>query len=276
MVELNEIKIGPQQPLTIIAGPCVVEGEQMILETATALRETTHDLPVQLIFKSSYRKANRTALDGFTGLDFVEALGILQKVKEQVGLPVLTDVHNELEVPVVAEVADVLQIPAFLSRQTDLLLAAGRTGRVVNIKKGQFLAPEDMEKAAEKVASTGNRRILLTERGTTFGYRNLVVDMRSLVIMAKTGYPVVYDATHSVQRPGGLGHASGGNPEFILPLARAALATGAVSAIFMEVHPEPSRALSDAATQLPLRYFREVVEQLVALYQFIQEQPPLS
>ncbi len=276
MVELNEIKIGPQQPLTIIAGPCVVEGEQMILETATALRETTHDLPVQLIFKSSYRKANRTALDGFTGLDFVEALGILQKVKEQVGLPVLTDVHNELEVPVVAEVADVLQIPAFLSRQTDLLLAAGRTGRVVNIKKGQFLAPEDMEKAAEKVASTGNRRILLTERGTTFGYRNLVVDMRSLVILAKTGYPVVYDATHSVQRPGGLGHASGGNPEFILPLARAALATGAVSAIFMEVHPEPSRALSDAATQLPLRYFREVVEQLVALYQFIQEQPPLS
>ncbi len=276
MVELNEIKIGPQQPLTVIAGPCVVEGEQMILETATALRETTHDLPVQLIFKSSYRKANRTALDGFTGLDFVEALGILQKVKEQVGLPVLTDVHNELEVPVIAEVADVLQIPAFLSRQTDLLLAAGRTGRVVNIKKGQFLAPEDMEKAAEKVASTGNRRILLTERGTTFGYRNLVVDMRSLVIMAKTGYPVVYDATHSVQRPGGLGHASGGNPEFILPLARAALATGAVSAIFMEVHPEPSRALSDAATQLPLRYFREVVEQLVALYQFIQEQPPLS
>jgi 2-dehydro-3-deoxyphosphooctonate aldolase (KDO 8-P synthase) len=252
----------------------VVESEALVLKTAEAIAQATRDLPVQVIFKSSYRKANRTALSGFTGLDFTEALGILEKVKKEVGLPVLTDVHTELEVPVVAEVADVLQIPAFLSRQTDLLLAAGRTGRVVNIKKGQFMAPEDMEKAAEKVASTGNRNILLTERGTTFGYRNLVVDMRSLVIMRQTGYPVVYDATHSVQRPGGLGDASGGNPEFILPLARAALATGAVSAVFMEVHPDPPHALSDAASQLPLKNFPEVVRQLIQLYQFVRQLPP--
>nr|HQU72062.1 3-deoxy-8-phosphooctulonate synthase [Calditrichia bacterium] len=175
-----------------------------------------------------------------------------------------------LSLPVVAEVADVLQIPAFLSRQTDLLLAAGRTGRIVNIKKGQFLAPEDMEKAAEKVASTGNPGILLTERGTTFGYRNLVVDMRGLVIMAKSGYPVIYDATHSVQLPGGMGTASGGQPEFIPPLARAALATGAVSGVFMEVHPDPSRALSDAGTQLALERFPRVLKQLLEVYRVAQ------
>lgn len=270
MLTLGNYSIGKGQPLTLIAGPCVVESEHLIMETAGKLKRLTEDLPVQLIFKSSYRKANRSSLSGFTGLDMVDALSILERARREFSLPLLTDVHNELEVPVVAEIADILQIPAFLSRQTDLLLAAGRTGRMVNIKKGQFLAPEDMQNAADKVKSTGNANILLTERGTTFGYHNLVVDMRGLVIMQKTGYPVVFDATHSVQRPGGLGTASGGEPEFILPLARAALATGAVSAIFMEVHPDPPRALSDAASQLPLKKFRETVEQLIAVYQTVQ------
>ncbi len=270
-IEFGEVEIGRERPLTIIAGPCVIEGEAMVLKTAETLSRVTEHLPVQLIFKSSYRKANRTSLHSFTGIDFVEALGILQRVKDEFHLPVLTDIHNELEAPVVAEVADVLQIPAFLCRQTDLLVAAGRTGRAVNIKKGQFLAPEDMEKAAEKIADTGNRNILLTERGTTFGYHNLVVDMRSLLIMRSIGYPVVYDATHSVQLPGGLGNASGGQPEFILPMARAALATGAVSAIFMEVHPDPQNALSDAASQLPLNLFSDTLKQLIDVYELVRK-----
>lgn len=269
-VTVGNYQIGNGYPLTVIAGPCVIENEAMILRTAERLLAAVNDLPVQLIFKSSYKKANRTSVSGFQGLPFVEALDILRKVKEEFQLPVLTDIHTELEAPVVGEVADVLQIPAFLCRQTDLLLAAGRTGKAVNIKKGQFLAPEDMAKAAEKVTSTGNKNILLTERGTTFGYRNLVVDMRGLVIMEKTGYPVVYDATHSVQVPGGLGNASGGQPEYILPLARAAVATGAVSAVFMEVHPEPEKALSDAASQLELAKFKSVTKQLVDVYQLIQ------
>ncbi|RMI20984.1 MAG: 3-deoxy-8-phosphooctulonate synthase [Calditrichaeota bacterium] len=269
-VRVNEVIIGPGHPLTVIAGPCVIENETMILRTAEFLARTVRDLPVQWIFKSSYKKANRTSLRGFTGIDFAAALEILEKVGREFHVPVLTDVHTELEAPVVAEVVDVLQIPAFLCRQTDLLLAAGRTGKAVNIKKGQFLAPEDMHKAAEKVASTGNRRILLTERGTCFGYRNLVVDMRSLPIMAKSGYPVVYDATHSVQIPGGQGDASGGQPEFILPLARAALATGAVNAVFMEVHPDPPNALSDARSQLPLSEVPEVLRHLVEVYQTIR------
>lgn len=271
-IRINEqISVGAGQPLALIAGPCVVENEQMILHTAESIAKTVRDLPVQFIFKASYKKANRSSLKGFTGIDFAQALGILEKVRREFNLPVLTDIHNELEAPVVAEVAEVLQIPAFLCRQTDLLLAAGRTGRAVNIKKGQFLAPEDMQNAAEKVAGTGNTRILLTERGTTFGYRNLVVDMRGLVIMARSGYPVVYDATHSVQIPGGEGSASGGQPEFILPLARAALATGAVSALFMEVHPDPPNALSDARSQLALEKFPGAIRQLVEVYGVMQK-----
>lgn len=271
-IRINEqISVGAGQPLALIAGPCVVENEQMILHTAESIAKTVRDLPVQFIFKASYKKANRSSLKGFTGIDFAQALGILEKVRREFNLPVLTDIHNELEAPVVAEVAEVLQIPAFLCRQTDLLLAAGRTGRAVNIKKGQFLAPEDMQNAAEKVAGTGNTRILLTERGTTFGYRNLVVDMRGLVIMARSGYPVVYDATHSVQIPGGEGSASGGQPEFILPLALAALATGAVSALFMEVHPDPPNALSDARSQLALEKFPGAIRQLVEVYGVMQK-----
>ncbi len=267
MVEVGNVKIGLDQPLTVIAGPCVVENEKMAMQTAEILNKTSEAANVQFIFKSSYKKANRTSISGFVGLDFVEALRILEKVRQKFEIPVLTDVHNELEIPVVAEVADILQIPAFLCRQTDLLIAAGRTNNVVNIKKGQFLAPEDMERAAAKVSSTGNHKILLTERGTTFGYRNLIVDMRSLIIMKKLGYPVVYDATHSVQLPGGKGNASGGQPQYILPLARAALATGSVSAVFMEVHPDPRNALSDAASQLSIEQFKKTITQLIQVYE---------
>ncbi len=266
MIQIGNYHIGKHRPLTIIAGPCVVENEKLIFETAQFLKKTAEKFPVQFIFKSSYRKANRTSVQGFCGLGFEEALLILEKVKKDLDILILTDVHNELEIPVVAQVVDVLQIPAFLSRQTDLLVAAGRTGRAVNIKKGQFLAPEDMNEAAGKVKSTGNDLIMLTERGTTFGYRNLVVDMRSLVIMEKSGYPVIYDATHSLQLPGGLGKASGGQPEFILPLARAALATGSVSGIFLEVHPNPAKALSDAASQLPLKMFEALLVKLLDIY----------
>ena len=269
-VEVGHLTIGKQQPLTIIAGPCVIESEDIVLRTAETIVEITQNLPVQYIFKASYKKANRTSVTGFTGIDFSKALNILAKVKQEFQIPVLTDIHKELEAPVVADVADVLQIPAFLCRQTDLLIAAGRTGKAVNIKKGQFLAPEDMQKAAEKVASTGNEKILLTERGTSFGYRNLIVDMRSLIIMEKSGYPVVYDATHSVQIPGGEGNASGGQPEFIPPLARAAVATGAISAVFMEVHPNPENALSDARSQLALNRFSEVLSQLLDVYAAVQ------
>ncbi len=268
-VAFKNISISKEAPLLIIAGPCLVESEDLVMHTAEQLNNIAAKLPVQLVFKSSYKKANRTSLSGFSGLGIEKALTILEKVKKTFELPILTDIHTELEVPIVAEVADILQIPAFLCRQTDLLLAAGRTGKVVNIKKGQFLAPEGMYKAAEKVAATGNDKILLTERGTTFGYESLVVDMRSLPIMAKSGYPVIFDATHSVQIPGGQASFSGGQPEFILPLARAAVATGAVQGVFMEVHPNPEKALSDAQSQLPLGKFKIVAEELAELYNFV-------
>jgi 2-dehydro-3-deoxyphosphooctonate aldolase (KDO 8-P synthase) len=271
VIKLNNLKIGLDQPLTIIAGPCVIENEPMILETAERLLSAVKHKPVQLIFKSSYKKANRTSLSGYTGIDFVTALDIFEKVKKEYDLPVLSDVHTEMEIPVVAEVVDVLQIPAFLCRQTELLLAAGRSGKPVNIKKGQFLYPGDMEKAAEKVSSTGNGNIMFTERGTTFGYHNLVVDMRGLVIMSKIGFPVIYDATHSVQIPGGEGSESGGQPEFILPLAKAALATGAVSGVFLEVHPDPAKALSDAKSQLHLDDFPNVLDQLLKIFKASQD-----
>lgn len=266
MVKIGKYIIAKDQPLTIIAGPCVIENEKMIMQTAESIKKLAEKSPFQFIFKSSYRKANRTSMNGFTGLAFEDAIGVLEKVRHDLEIPILTDVHSELEIPIVAQVVDVLQIPAFLCRQTDLLLAAGRSQKAVNIKKGQFLAPEDMAQAAKKVSSTGNENILLTERGTTFGYRNLVVDMRALVIMDHIGYPVIYDATHSLQLPGGLGTASGGQPEFILPMARAALATAALSGIFMEVHPDPANALSDAASQLSLAAFPAAVNQLLELH----------
>ncbi len=250
IVTIKNVKVGGNEPLVLIAGPCVIENEKMIMLTAETIKKICEKLSVPVIFKSSYKKANRTNVDSFTGLPKEEAFRILEKVKQEFKMPVLTDVHTNEEAKEAASVADVLQIPAFLCRQTDLLITAGETGRVVNIKKGQFLAPGDMKHAAEKVESTGNKNILFTERGTTFGYQNLVVDMRGLKIMRELNYPVIMDATHSVQMPG-TGKTTGGNPEFIEPLARAAAAVG-IDALFLEVHPEPSKALSDVSSQLQL------------------------
>jgi len=263
-VKIGPLSVGGTGPLVLIAGPCVVESRELILRTAEAVGAIAGKRGVPVVFKSSYRKANRTSGRSFSGLGMDEALAILAEVKREFGMPVLTDIHAEGEAAAAAEVADVLQIPAFLCRQTDLLHAAGRTGRVVNIKKGQFLAPEDMKHAAEKVAETGNTNILLTERGTTFGYHNLIVDMRSLTVMAGLGYPVVLDATHSVQLPGGDAVRSGGQPEFIFPLARAGAAVG-IAGLFLEVHPDPPRALSDAASQLRLDLLDELLGQVKAI-----------
>ncbi|MDP4173484.1 MAG: 3-deoxy-8-phosphooctulonate synthase [Bacteroidota bacterium] len=257
LVKIKNVEIGANKPFVLIAGPCVIENEKITLDTAESIKKITSELNIPFIFKSSYKKANRTSLGSFTGLEEDQALGILKKVKDSLELPILTDIHTESEAERASLVADVLQIPAFLCRQTDLLIAAGKTGKAVNIKKGQFLAPEDMKHAVEKVASTNNNNILLTERGTTFGYHDLIVDMRSLIIMREIGFPVVMDATHSVQLPS-KGGVSGGQPKFIPPLARAAVALG-IDALFMEVHPDPLHALSDAASQFPLDKLRELL-----------------
>jgi 2-dehydro-3-deoxyphosphooctonate aldolase (KDO 8-P synthase) len=272
-VRIGSLLCGGGHPFVLIAGPCVIESHDSALRHAQALRALTDRLGVPFIYKSSYDKANRTAVDSFRGLGMDAALSILAEVKRETGVLVLTDVHTVTEVNAAAEVVDVLQIPAFLCRQTDLLLAAGQSGRVINIKKGQFLAPWDMQHAAAKVASTGNRQILLTERGATFGYNNLVSDFRSLPLMARCGYPVVFDATHSVQLPGGLGGQSGGQREFIAPLARAAVAVG-IDALFMEVHEEPERALSDSATVFPLAQLESLLHVLLALDMLVKKQPP--
>jgi len=264
IVHVGSIPCGGNLPFILIAGPCVIEGRDSALYHAEALRVLTDRLGVPFIYKSSYDKANRTSGESFRGLGMDEGLAILAETKRRYGVPTLTDVHSPEEARAAADAVDVLQIPAFLCRQTDLLLAAGKSGRVVNIKKGQFLAPWDMGHAAAKVASTGNRRILLTERGASFGYNNLVSDFRSLPIMATTGYPVVYDATHSVQLPGGQGNTSGGQREFIAPLARAAVAVG-VNGIFMEVHRDPERALSDSATVFPLAQLETLLRTLQQL-----------
>ena len=232
--------------LVLIAGPCVIESEEHVHRMAHGIREAVGEF----VFKASFDKANRTSLDAYRGPGLREGLRILKGVKQE-GFPILTDIHEPAQAGPAAEVADILQIPAFLCRQTDLLLAAGRTGRIVNIKKGQFVAPHDIHRAAEKVASTGNRQVVLTERGSSFGYNNLVVDMRGLKIMRDSGWPVVFDATHSVQLPGGAGAMSGGQPQFIAPLARAAVAAG-VDGVFVEVHDAPQRALSDGANALRL------------------------
>lgn len=270
-ISIGNIPIGDRSPLVLIAGPCVVEGREIILSTARQIQETARRYRIPVVFKSSYKKANRTSGGSFTGIGMDEALKILQEVKNEFGMPILTDVHTEAEVSAVAGVADVLQIPAFLCRQTDLIQAAGRSGRVVNIKKGQFAAPDDMKFAAGKVTATGNPNVMLTERGTTFGYHNLVVDMRSLVIMGQTGFPVVFDATHSVQLPSGNSSSgtSGGTPEFILPLLRGSIAVGC-DGIFLEVHPDPPRALSDAGSQLPLNLLQNVLEQATRLAELVR------
>jgi len=260
MFEIKNVKIGSNLPFVLIAGPCVVENEKTTFTTAEQIKKITSKLGIQFIFKSSYKKANRTSINSFKGIGDSEAIKILNKVKLELDLPLLTDVHSVDEVSMISEIVDVLQIPAFLCRQTELLIAAGETGKAVNVKKGQFLAPDDMKHAIEKIESTGNKQILLTERGSTFGYHNLVVDMRSLVIMKEFGYPVVMDATHSVQLPGS-GGKTGGQPKFIKPLAKAAAAVG-IDALFLEVHPDPANALSDAESQLPLSELEKLLIEL--------------
>jgi 2-dehydro-3-deoxyphosphooctonate aldolase (KDO 8-P synthase) len=262
-VRVGAIEIANDRPFVLIAGPCQIESEAHALEVASALAEMTRAAGVPLIYKSSFDKANRTSANAARGVGMAKGLAILAAVRERFGVPVLTDVHSAEQCAPAAEAVDVLQIPAFLCRQTDLLLAAGETGRAINVKKGQFLAPWDMANVAAKIASPGNERILLCERGASFGYNTLVTDMRALPIMARTGYPVVFDATHSVQEPGGQGTSSGGQREFAPVLARAALAVG-VAAVFIEAHPDPDHAPSDGPTMIPLREMPALIARLAA------------
>jgi 2-dehydro-3-deoxyphosphooctonate aldolase (KDO 8-P synthase) len=250
-VSVGSLRLGARNPLFLIAGPCVIESEAHARSIAERVARIAADAGVPYIFKASYDKANRSSVKAFRGPGLKEGLRILAKIRADLKVPVLTDIHDESQAAPAAEAVDILQIPAFLARQTDLLLAAANTGRVVNMKKGQFLSPWDMANVAEKVASSGNDKIILTERGASFGYNNLVVDMRTFPVMKKFGYPVVYDVTHSVQLPGGQGHASGGQPEFIETLARAGVGAGA-DGVFLETHDNPAEALSDGANALPL------------------------
>ena len=263
-VDVGPFRVGGARRHFLIAGPCVIESEPLVLETAHRVAELTRTLGIPYIFKSSYDKANRSSIKSFRGRGLDEGLRILRAVRDQVGVPVLTDVHSVDEAKAAGQVVDVLQIPAFLCRQTDLLVAAAHTGRIVNVKKGQFLSPWDMSNIVTKLEDSGNRRIFLTERGTTFGYNNLVVDMRALPVMRRFGYPVVFDATHSVQLPGGGGTTSSGQREFVAPLASAAAAVG-VDGFFMEVHPDPDAALSDGPNMVPLHDLKPLLERLLRI-----------
>jgi 2-dehydro-3-deoxyphosphooctonate aldolase (KDO 8-P synthase) len=263
-ISIGEIHIGGDLPVAVIAGPCVIESKESALQHATALKEKADRVGVPYIFKSSYDKANRSSVLSFRGPGLEKGLEILAEVKRKVGVPVLTDVHEIDQVGPVRDVADILQIPAFLCRQTDFVIAVANSGKIVNVKKGQFLAPWDMRNIVEKIRSTGNEQILLTERGVSFGYNNLVSDMRSLVVMRELGYPVVFDATHSLQLPGGLGNASGGERKYIPALARAAVAAG-VDALFMEVHQDPDHALSDGPNSLDLKDFEKLLQAIKAI-----------
>ncbi len=260
----NQIVLANDKPLALIAGPCVIESEEHVLWLAQQIR----DIAGPYVFKASFDKANRSSVSSYRGPGITEGVRILNKVRD-LGIPVLTDIHEPAQAEIAAEGADILQIPAFLCRQTDLLVSAGKTGRAVNIKKGQFVAPGDIANAAEKVASTGNQNILLTERGSSFGYNNLVVDMRGLAIMAEMGYPVIFDATHSVQLPGASGKTSGGQPQFIEPLARAATAVG-IAGIFVEVHQSPAQALSDGANALRLELLDSFLTRLRRIDQIVK------
>jgi len=267
-VNIGSFSVGDRFPHFLIAGPCVIENEGMVLETAAAIAGITGELGIPYVFKASYDKANRTSIVSYRGLGIAEGLRILQKVKDELGIPILTDVHEVQDVPRVAEVADVLQIPAFLCRQTDLLCAAAKTGRVVNVKKGQFLSPWDIANVVKKLEEAGTQQIVLTERGASFGYQNLVVDMRAFPVMRALGYPVVFDVTHSVQLPGGGGTRSSGQREFIGPLARAASAAGC-DGFFMEVHPVPEEALSDGPNMVRLSELKGLLENLKAIWQVV-------
>lgn len=263
-VTVNQIKIANDRPLTLIAGPCQMESREHAIEMCAALTELTSKMGIPFIYKSSFDKANRTSLHGKRGIGLEKALDVFAELKEEFGVPMITDVHTEEQCALAGAIVDVLQIPAFLCRQTDLLIAAAKTGKAVNVKKGQFLAPWDMAKVAEKISQSGNENIMLCERGASFGYNTLVSDMRSLPIMARTGYPIIYDATHSVQQPGGKGDSSGGDREMVPVLARAAVAVG-VAGVFMEVHQDPDNAPSDGPNMVKLAELPEILETLVKL-----------
>lgn len=253
-----------------IAGPCVIESYDIMMQTAETLRALTDELHIPYVFKASYTKANRTSFGSHTGPGLDAGLRILQQIKEQFNLPILTDVHQTNEIDAVSQVADILQIPAFLSRQTELIVQSAATNKIINIKKGQFMAPEDMDGALQKAASTGNRMLCATERGTSFGYHNLVVDFRGFMTMAALGYPVIYDVTHSLQRPS-MGKTSGGNPELARPMAQAALATGCVHGLFIETHPTPETALSDAKSMIPLNEMRKLLTACIPHYKLTKD-----
>ena len=260
-VKCSNFEIANNKPFTLIAGPCQLESEEHALKISTELKRITNELGINLIYKTSFDKANRTSLNGKRGLGLEKSLPIFDKIKKEVGVPVLTDVHTAEQCSIVANHVDVLQIPAFLCRQTDLLIAAAKTGKIINVKKGQFLAPWDMANVIKKIEDSGNKNILITERGASFGYNTLVSDMRSLPIMSKFGFPIVFDATHSVQQPGGMGEKSGGQREFVPYLARAAIAVG-VGAIFMETHEDPDNAPSDGPNMVPLNEVKSLLKKL--------------
>ncbi len=260
----DKIEVGNGK-LLLIAGPCVAESLELCLETAKFLKELTQKLDINFIFKASYDKANRSSVNSYRGMGLKDGLQLLGKVKQELDVPIVTDIHESYQAAPAAEIADILQIPAFLCRQTDLLIEAGKQGKTVNIKKGQFMAPEDMKLAVDKVKSTGNKKVMLTERGTTFGYHNLVVDMRSLAIMHDIGVPVVFDATHSVQLPGGLGNATGGQRQFVETLSSAAAAVG-IDALFMEVHPNPDKAFSDGPNSLNFELAEKVLTKVKKIH----------
>jgi len=270
-MQLLDFNVGPDQPFFLIAGPCAIESEQLAIDTAGYLRDMTARLGIPFIYKSSFDKANRSSVESFRGLGIEEGLRILAEVKSQIGVPVLTDVHEDTPLNEVAAVVDVLQTPAFLCRQTNYIVNVAATGLPVNIKKGQFLSPWEMSNVADKARSTGNEQIMVCERGASFGYNNLVSDMRSLAIMRTTGCPVVYDATHSVQLPGGKGASSGGQREFVPVLARAAIAAG-VSGVFMETHPDPEKALSDGPNAWPMYELESVLQVMKSIDQIVKAQ----
>ncbi len=271
-MHLCGFEVGLDQPVFLIAGPCVIESEKLALETAESLKDITARLGINFIYKSSFDKANRTSMNSFRGLGMEEGLRILQKVRDEVGVPVITDVHEDTPVDEVADVVDVLQTPSFLSRQTNFMQRVARAGKPVNAKKGQFMAPSDMQNVVDKMAAAGNTDVLLCERGATFGYNNLVTDMRGLAIMRTTNQPVVFDATHSVQLPGGQGTSSGGQREFVPVLARAAVAAG-VSGLFMETHPDPQNALCDGPNAWPLGELEALLDTLIKIDSTVKQQP---
>ena len=268
-IKCGKLSISNTRPFILIAGPCQLEGEKHALEVAIELKKITENLGIGLIYKTSFDKANRTSLKGKRGAGLEKSLPVFDKIRKDVGIPILTDVHTIEQCSIVSQHVDVLQIPAFLCRQTDLLIAAAKTGKVINVKKGQFLAPWDMVNVTKKIEESGNKNILVTERGASFGYNTLISDMRSLPIMAKNGYPVVFDATHSVQQPGGMGDKTGGQREFVEYLARAAIAVG-VAAIFMETHPDPDNAPSDGPNMVPLSKMSSLINQLVKIDKLIK------